>query len=48
VEAELGTWLSSVLPSHSLEELATSLSTLRRRAESDRRTDRTDRTDRTS
>jgi len=40
VEAELQTWVGSVLPERSLEELATMLSMLRQRAEVDPRTDR--------
>jgi DNA-binding MarR family transcriptional regulator len=40
VEAELTTWIGSVLPAHSLKDLATTLSTLRQRAESDDRTTR--------
>jgi DNA-binding MarR family transcriptional regulator len=40
VEAELQTWIGSVLPSDVLENLAVSLSMLRRRAEVDHRTDR--------
>jgi DNA-binding MarR family transcriptional regulator len=40
VEAELGTWLGSVVPARSLEQLATILSMLRQRAEVDHRTDR--------
>ena len=42
VEAELRTWVGSVLPAPVLEQLATSLSMLRQRAESDHRTDRSD------
>jgi DNA-binding MarR family transcriptional regulator len=42
VEAELNTWLGSVLPAANLEQLATMLSMLRQRAESDPRTDRTE------
>ncbi|HEY3560660.1 MAG TPA: MarR family winged helix-turn-helix transcriptional regulator [Kribbella sp.] len=40
VEEELQTWLGSVLPKAALEQLGTSLSMLRQRAESDHRTDR--------
>jgi DNA-binding MarR family transcriptional regulator len=40
VEAELQTWVGSVLPERTLEELATMLSMLRQRAEVDPRTDR--------
>ena len=40
VEADLQTWVGSVLPERSLEELATMLSMLRQRAEVDPRTDR--------
>jgi DNA-binding MarR family transcriptional regulator len=40
VEAELTTWLGSVLPAKVLTELATSLSMLRQRAEADHRTER--------
>jgi DNA-binding MarR family transcriptional regulator len=40
VEAELQTWIGSVLPERSLEDLATMLSMLRQRAEIDPRTDR--------
>jgi DNA-binding MarR family transcriptional regulator len=40
VEAELQTWVGSVVPADALERLATTLSMLRRRAEVDRRTDR--------
>jgi DNA-binding MarR family transcriptional regulator len=40
VEAELQTWVGSVLPAEVLEELATMLSMLRQRAEVDPRTDR--------
>lgn len=40
VEAELQTWVGSVLPAKVLDELATSLSMLRQRAELDPRTDR--------
>lgn len=40
VEAELNTWVGSVLPAGVLEQLATSLSMLRQRAEADHRTDR--------
>ena len=42
VEAELTTWVGSVLPAGNLEQLATMLSMLRQRAESDPRTDRTE------
>jgi DNA-binding MarR family transcriptional regulator len=42
VEAELNTWVGSVLPAANLERLATMLSMLRQRAESDPRTDRTE------
>jgi DNA-binding MarR family transcriptional regulator len=48
VEAELNTWVGSVLPAANLEQLATMLSMLRQRAESDSRTDRTDRTESTA
>jgi DNA-binding MarR family transcriptional regulator len=40
VEAELQTWVGSVLPAAALEQLTTILSTLRQRAELDPRTDR--------
>ncbi len=40
VDAELQTWIGSVLPERSLEDLATMLSMLRQRAEVDPRTDR--------
>ncbi|WP_371404018.1 MarR family transcriptional regulator [Kribbella sp. NBC_00662] len=40
VESELNTWVGSVLPADVLEQLATSLSMLRQRAEADPRTDR--------
>jgi DNA-binding MarR family transcriptional regulator len=40
VEAELVTWIGSVLPDRSLEDLATLLSMLRQRAEIDPRTNR--------
>ncbi|GAA3146732.1 DNA-binding MarR family transcriptional regulator [Kribbella aluminosa] len=40
VEAELQTWIGSVLPAPVLEQLATNLSMLRQRAEVDSRTDR--------
>ncbi|MEV5966319.1 MarR family winged helix-turn-helix transcriptional regulator [Kribbella sp. NPDC051952] len=40
VEAELKTWLGSVLPAENLEQLGSMLSMLRQRAEIDRRTDR--------
>ncbi|HEY3510059.1 MarR family winged helix-turn-helix transcriptional regulator [Kribbella sp. NPDC051137] len=40
VEAELQTWVGSVLPAPVLEQLATHLSMLRQRAEIDPRTDR--------
>ena len=40
VEAELRTWVGSVLPAPVVEQLATSLSMLRQRAELDHRTDR--------
>jgi DNA-binding MarR family transcriptional regulator len=40
VEAELNTWIGSVLPAAVLEQLATRLSMLRQRAEADSRTDR--------
>jgi DNA-binding MarR family transcriptional regulator len=40
VEAELQTWIGSVLPADVLEKVAVSLSMLRQRAEADRRTDR--------
>jgi DNA-binding MarR family transcriptional regulator len=40
VEAELQTWVGSVVPADALERLATTLSMLRQRAEVDRRTDR--------
>jgi DNA-binding MarR family transcriptional regulator len=40
VEAELHTWIGSVLPEAVVEQLATSLSMLRQRAELDHRTDR--------
>lgn len=43
VEAELNIWLGSVLPTHALDSLGTTLSMLRRRAESDERTERTER-----
>ncbi len=43
VEAELQTWLGSVLPADALENLAVSLSMLRQRAEVDPRTDRAER-----
>jgi DNA-binding MarR family transcriptional regulator len=39
-EAELTTWIGSVLPTQSLDQLATSLSMLRQRAELDERTAR--------
>ena len=42
VEAELNTWVGSVLPAANLEQLATMLSMLRQRAEADHRTDRTE------
>jgi DNA-binding MarR family transcriptional regulator len=42
VEAELNTWVGSVLPAANLEQLATMLSMLRQRAEADHRTDRVD------
>jgi DNA-binding MarR family transcriptional regulator len=42
VEAELQTWIGSVLPPEVLDKLAISLSMLRQRAEADRRTDRAD------
>ncbi|WP_405068287.1 MarR family winged helix-turn-helix transcriptional regulator [Kribbella sp. NBC_01510] len=42
VEAELNIWVGSVLPAANLEQLATMLSMLRQRAESDPRTDRTE------
>ncbi|MDX2970758.1 MarR family winged helix-turn-helix transcriptional regulator [Kribbella solani] len=42
VEAELRTWIGSVLPAGVIEQLATSLSMLRQRAETDHRTDRTE------
>jgi len=44
VEAELNTWVGSVLPAANLEQLATMLSMLRQRAESDPRTDRAEST----
>ncbi|MDX6260594.1 MAG: hypothetical protein QOH84_2282 [Kribbellaceae bacterium] len=47
VEAELGTWIGSVLPERSLEDLASLLSMLRQRAEIDPRTSRADRAPRT-
>jgi DNA-binding MarR family transcriptional regulator len=40
VESELTTWVGSVLPAPVLDQLATSLSMLRQRAELDPRTDR--------
>jgi DNA-binding MarR family transcriptional regulator len=40
VEAELQTWLGSVIPAENLEQLGSMLSMLRQRAEIDRRTDR--------
>jgi DNA-binding MarR family transcriptional regulator len=40
VEAELQTWIGSVLPADVLETVAVSLSMLRQRAEADHRTDR--------
>ena len=40
VEAELQTWVGSVIPAEALERLATTLSMLRQRAEVDPRTDR--------
>jgi len=40
VEAELNTWIGSVLPAAVLEQLASRLSMLRQRAEADSRTDR--------
>ncbi|MFI6676662.1 MarR family winged helix-turn-helix transcriptional regulator [Kribbella sp. NPDC050470] len=40
VEAELTTWVGSVLPAGVVEQLATTLSMLRQRAEADHRTDR--------
>ncbi|TDO56028.1 DNA-binding MarR family transcriptional regulator [Kribbella sp. VKM Ac-2571] len=40
VEAELQNWVGSILPAPVLEQLATSLTLLRRRAELDHRTDR--------
>jgi DNA-binding MarR family transcriptional regulator len=40
VDAELQTWVGSVLPAETLEQLATMLSILRQRAEVDPRTDR--------
>jgi len=40
VEAELQTWIGSALPADTLENLATTLSMLRQRAEVDPRTDR--------
>jgi DNA-binding MarR family transcriptional regulator len=40
VEAELKTWLGSVIPAENLEQLGSMLSMLRQRAEIDRRTDR--------
>jgi len=42
VEEELRTWVGSVLPAPVLDQLATSLSVLRQRAEADHRTDRTE------
>ncbi|MFF0342461.1 MarR family winged helix-turn-helix transcriptional regulator [Kribbella sp. NPDC004875] len=42
VEEELRTWVGSVLPAPVLDQLATSLSMLRQRAEADHRTDRTE------
>ncbi|WP_112240839.1 MarR family winged helix-turn-helix transcriptional regulator [Kribbella monticola] len=39
-ESELTTWIGSVLPTRSLDQLATTLATLRQRAELDTRTDR--------
>lgn len=42
-EAELATWVGSVLPARSLEQLAATLSTLRQRLEADERTDRVER-----
>ena len=44
VEAELNTWIGSVLPAAVLEQLATRLSMLRQRAEADSRTDRAEST----
>jgi DNA-binding MarR family transcriptional regulator len=43
-EAELTTWVGSVLPVKSLEQLGTTLSMLRQRAEVDERTARVERT----
>lgn len=40
VEAELSTWVGSVIPAENLEQLGAMLSMLRQRAEIDRRTDR--------
>lgn len=40
VEAELNTWVGSVIPAENLEQLGAMLSMLRQRAEIDRRTDR--------
>jgi hypothetical protein len=40
VEAELATWVGSVLPADVLEQLGVSLSMLRQRAQADHRTDR--------
>jgi hypothetical protein len=42
VDAELITWIGSVLPAENLEQLAAMLSMLRQRAEIDPRTDRTE------
>ncbi len=42
VEAELQTWVGSVIPAETLEQLAAILSMLRQRAEVDPRTDRVD------
>lgn len=42
-EAELTTWIGSVLPTRSLDQLATTLSMLRQRAELDDRTARAER-----
>ena len=40
IEAELNTWIGSVLPAENLEQLGAMLSMLRQRAEIDPRTDR--------
>ena len=44
VEDELNTWIGSILPATVVDQLATSLSMLRQRAESDPRTDRAEST----